>query len=393
MRAVAAQHGALSVVELPDPEPGPGQLLVEVARCGICGSDLHSLRHGDELAEVLDHCGYPRYARSDQQVVPGHELTGTVLARGPRTRAPGTRGALEDGQAVVALPLVRRRGQVDAVGLSSFARGAYAERVVVQEAFTLPVPDGMPPDAAALVEPTAVAWHAVARSRVAKGDVAVVIGCGPVGLAVVAVLKARGVRTVIASDLSAGRRDLASRCGADVVVDPSVTSPFEGSKGYGHVTAMADESGAGIDAVESLRKLPVPWSRSWRALKALGKTSAAAPVVFECVGVPGMIDSVLEAAPLHTRLVVVGVCMGADSFRPSLAVNKEIDLVCTVGYDPLEFHDTMAAMARGTVDVSAMLTGHVGLDGVARAFADLADPEKHAKILIDPSLGGDQVVC
>lgn len=129
----------------------------------------------------------------------------------------------------------------------------------------------------------------------------------------------------------------------------------------------------------------MPWATAWRTLDAVGLTDAKAPVVFECVGLPGMIDGILAEAPLHTRVVVVGVCMGADTLRPSLAVNKEVDLRFVVGYTPLEFRDTLHALADGHLDGSALVTGHVGLAGVPTAFDVLADPEQHAKILIDPS--------
>jgi threonine dehydrogenase-like Zn-dependent dehydrogenase len=98
-----------------------------------------------------------------------------------------------------------------------------------------------------------------------------------------------------------------------------------------------------------------------------------------------MIESVVSAAPVGSRVVVVGVCMGGDSFRPSMAINKELDLRFVLCYSPLEFRNTLYALADGDVDVSALVTGTVGLDGVAAAFEALGDPEQHAKILIDPA--------
>ncbi|MBT2527906.1 hypothetical protein J7E91_21395 [Streptomyces sp. ISL-99] len=123
----------------------------------------------------------------------------------------------------------------------------------------------------------------------------------------------------------------------------------------------------------------------------MGATRPKLPVVFECVGVPGMIDGILAAAPLHSR-VVVGVCMGLDTNRPSLAVNKERDLRFAVGYTPLEFRNTLHALAGGTLNAPHLITGRVGLTGVASAFTALAAPEVHAKVLIDPSLDTDRIV-
>jgi threonine dehydrogenase-like Zn-dependent dehydrogenase len=99
-----------------------------------------------------------------------------------------------------------------------------------------------------------------------------------------------------------------------------------------------------------------------------------------------VIEQIIESAPLFSRVVVAGVCVGPDTFKPAMAINKEIDLRFVLGYTPLEFRDTLRMLAEGKVDPRPMITGTVGLEGVEGAFADLADPERHAKILIDPSL-------
>ena len=108
-------------------------------------------------------------------------------------------------------------------------------------------------------------------------------------------------------------------------------------------------------------------------------------MIFECVGVPGVIESIIDGAPLFSRVVVAGVCVGPDTFRPAMAINKEIDLRFVLGYTPLEFRDTLHMLAEGKVDPRPLITGEVGLDGVAAAFGALGDPEAHAKILIDPA--------
>ena len=107
-------------------------------------------------------------------------------------------------------------------------------------------------------------------------------------------------------------------------------------------------------------------------------------MVFECVGVPGVIDQIITGAPLFSRVVVVGVCMGLDRIRPAMAINKEIDLRFVLGYTPPEFRDTLHLLAEGKVDPAPLVTGEVGLAGVEAAFDALGDPEAHAKILIDP---------
>jgi threonine dehydrogenase-like Zn-dependent dehydrogenase len=379
MRAVVCQNAELEVVDRPEPDPGPGQVRLSVLRCGICGSDLHA-RHGmDAWADLAAKIGYDRFGRTSQPVVFGHEFSGEVAEYGPKTR-----GKVSTGTPVVALPMVRGAQGVDTTGLSEHAPGAYAEQVLVQEALMLPVPNGLASEVAALTEPMAVALHAVRRGEVGRRQVAIVIGCGPVGLGVILMLKARGVKTVVASDYSPGRRALASRCGADIVVDPAQDSPYAAAD-RGHITDMPDALGTALDLNEKLVRVP-GWWHLWRTAERLG-AAPKHPVVFECVGVPGVIESIVDSAPLFSRVVVVGVCVGEDRFQPAMAINKEIDLRFVIGYSPLEFRDTLHLLADGEVDPRPLITGEVGLDGVDAAFTALGDPEKHAKILIDPRSG------
>ena len=379
MRVVTCERAKLAVAEVPEPEPGKGQVRLEVLRCGICGSDLHARHHCDELAKVMAQTGYEGFMRSDQRVVFGHEFSGRVAEYGPRCRQ-----RVATGSPVVALPLLRRGDGVHALGLSAHAPGAYAEQVVVEESLMLAIPNGLSPELGALTEPMAVGWHAVRRGEVGKRTVAIVIGCGPIGLAVISMLKAGGVRTVIASDFSPSRRSLATACGADAVIDPAEGSPYEAAQGHGHLDNAPEGLDLAVGAMEKLRRVPVPWHHIWRAAEALGARPKA-PVIFECVGVPGIIDQIISGAPLFSRVVVVGVCMGADRIHPAMAINKEIDLRFVLGYSPLEFRDTLHMLAEGKVDPSPLVTGVVGLDGVDSAFDALGDPEAHAKILIDPA--------
>jgi threonine dehydrogenase-like Zn-dependent dehydrogenase len=378
MRAVTCTHGELAVEERAEQEPGQGQVRLQVLRCGICGSDLHA-RHGiDEWADVIGRMGYDRFGRSDQPIVFGHEFCGEIAEYGPKSRR-----ALPVGTPVVALPLLRGPSGVDTVGLSVHAPGAYAEQVLVEESLMMPVPNGLRAEIAALTEPMAVAWHAVRRSEIKKRTAAIVIGCGPVGLAVILLLKARGVRDVVASDLSPARRALAQACGADVVIDPGRDSPYLAARKDDHLNDVPAALELAVGTREKLERLPVGWWHAWRLGEALG-AGPKFPVIFECVGVPGMIESIVDGAPLFSRVVVVGVCVGPDRFTPAMAINKEIDLRFVLGYTPLEFRDTLQMLSEGKFDPSPMLTGTVGLDGVQRAFVALSDPEVHAKVLIDP---------
>jgi threonine dehydrogenase-like Zn-dependent dehydrogenase len=385
VKAVTCTDAQLEVVDIAEPVPQKGQLLVEVHRAGICGSDLHARTQCDQAADVAAETGYDGFMRSTQSVVLGHEFSGTVLAHGP-----GTRKRFKAGAPVVAMPLLRRDGAVHTTGLSASAPGAYAERLLVQESLTFAVPNGLSLEHAALVEPMAVGLHAVRRAEISKGRVAIVIGCGPVGLAVIAMLKASGVRTVIASDFSPGRRALAATCGADVVVDPATDSPYAFGAEHGHLEAATTLFDLAIDGMAKLTRLP-RWEQVYRVADKVGATQPKSPVIFECVGMPGMIESVVSSAPIGSRVVVVGVCMSPDTFRPALAVNKEIDLRFVLGYTPIEFADTIHLMAEGKVRVEPLISGTVGFEGVASAFAALANPETHAKILIDPDSDDTEV--
>jgi len=214
---------------------------------------------------------------------------------------------------------------------------------------------------AAMTEPFAVGAHAVAKARMDKDSVALVVGCGPVGLAVIAALKAQGHGPVIAADFSPRRRAAAERLGADVVLDPATESPHDRWEALG-----------------------VPKARAAQQMMRMMGKSFGRPVVFECVGAPGVLQGLIEAAPAGAQIVVAGVCMETDRIEPSIAITKEIELTFVFGYSPEEFAATLHQIAEGVIDVSNLVTGRVGLDGVAQAFRDLGDPEAHVKVLVEP---------
>jgi threonine dehydrogenase-like Zn-dependent dehydrogenase len=314
MKAVVCNAGELTVDQVPDLIPGKGQVLLNVTRAGICGSDLHARHHSDLVADLAQQAGYDDFMRSDQRVVFGHEFVGTVAEYGP-----GTHKRWAKGTRVVSLPTVRVDGEPQLTGLSVKAPGAYAEQVLVDEAFTMPVPDNLTDDQAALTEPMSVAWHAVRRAETGRRP-ALVIGCGPIGLAVIAMLKASGVKKVIASDFSPRRRELARELGADVVVDPGAgQSPFTAYDApRNEIRRATDLLNLGLGTMDKLTFLPGPWPW-WHAFTVAEKIGEipVGPVVFECVGIPGMINSIIEQAPLRARIVVVGVTMEPDTIQPA----------------------------------------------------------------------------
>ncbi len=355
MRAAVMTDWHLRIDELPDPEPGPGQVLTRVRACGICGSDLHMLRHGAEMRElsarmqresdeagdsVGDETPRPISFEPETPTVMGHEFCCEVVDVGPGVDA----GRI--GELVVSMPITFDADGIHTVGYSNRYPGGYGELMVLNDALALPVPNGLTPTLAALTEPFAVGVHAVAKSRIAIGDAAIVIGLGPVGLACVADLKRRGIGPVIGADLSPARRHLAQVLGADEVVDPRETSPM---------------------AV-------------WRRIAGTRPL-----VIFEAVGVPGMIHQTMRMAPRDARLLVVGVCMQADHIQPMLGIGKELSIQFALGYTPEEFADSLRSIAEGEVDLAPLITGTVDVDGVPGAFTDLGDPEQHAKIIVEPT--------
>ena len=340
MRAAVMRSSRLVVDTLPDPEPGPGEALVKTLACGICGSDLHALKHADKIVDAARESGAPFSMDLARDVVMGHEFCAEVIDFGPETPAhlaPGTR--------VVSMPLMFRGGRIEGVGYSNEVPGGYGELMVLSAALLLPVPNGLPTEHAALTEPMAVGLHAVAKANVQPGDAPIVVGCGPVGLAVIAALRLGGVEPIVAADFSPMRRRLAAHMGAHVVVDPAVRRP--------------------IDA--------------WREVADLRPA-----VLFECVGVPGMLRQLMRDAPMGARILVAGVCMEDDAIKPVMGINKELQLQFVLGYTPGEFMDTLGALSEGRIDVAPLVTGRVGVTGVAGAFEDLANPEAHAKILVEP---------
>jgi threonine dehydrogenase-like Zn-dependent dehydrogenase len=358
MRAAVLRDHRLFVDDVPEPVPGPGEVLVRTLACGICGSDLHYLSHLDDMI-ALSRRTRPGQPTLDptRAIVMGHEFCAEIVGFGP-----GTQRSLRAGTRVTSMPVVVGAGGVDTVGYSHDHPGGYGELMVLSEGLLLPVPDHVPTPVAALTEPLAVGRHAVEKARLAPDDLALVIGCGPIGLAVIAWLRARGVGPILATDFSPTRRALAARLGADEVIDPAANSPYERWQDLAWP--------AGVDRRD--------------ALVALSGTKPRPGVVFECVGVPGVLNAAFEGAMRDTRLVVVGVCMDVDRVEPILAIGKELNVQFVLAYTAEEFADTLAALADGRVDGAAMITGEVGIEGVPQAFHDLGTPEGHAKILVTP---------
>ncbi|MBX3504048.1 MAG: zinc-binding dehydrogenase [Parvibaculum sp.] len=362
MRAAVFRKGDLVAAEIPEPKPELGQVLVKTLACGICGSDLHAFHHADKMVEAAKRSGSSFAMDTSKDIVFGHEFCAEILDHGP-----GTQKTLKAGTRVCSMPLAitmnGEKAKVDPVGYSNTKPGGFAEQMVLNEQMLLEVPNGLPTEQAALTEPMAVGWHAVEKANLTKDDIPLVIGCGPVGLAVIAGLKIKGVHPIIAADFSPARRKLAEQMGADIVLDPKVEGP------YARWTKEATPEGYDPENIMTL----------------LGMGPKMRPgVIFECVGVPGVIQQIFEGAPRFARVIVVGVCMEQDRFEPFFGINKELNVQFVLGYTPEEFALTLHHLAEGKIDGSPLVTGKVGVEGVKDAFTELGNPEKHAKILVEP---------
>jgi len=337
MKAAIFRGGDIVVDTMPEPVPAAGQALVKVLSCGICGSDLHAARHAHRMVAVTRRIPGRTPMDLSRDIVFGHEFCCEVMDYGPKTEKK-----LKTGTRVCAMPVMLEADGPKGMGYSNTYVGGYAEQMLLSAPMLLEVPNGLSTDHAALTEPLAVGVHAVEKAALKGDEAPLVVGCGPVGLAVIAALRLKNIRPIVAADFSATRRALAVKMGADIVVDPATEDPYA-------------------------RLAP-----------------ARRAAIFECVGVPGVLQQMFEKVPRDARVVVVGVCMEPDTIEPMFGIVKELSLQFVLGYTPEEFARSLHLLAEGQVDAPALITAKVGLDGVKGAFAELANPERHTKILVEP---------
>ena len=335
MRAAVLRDQRLVVKDVDDPTPGPGQVLVETLACGICGSDLHFLKRGDMAVGEEQSPFDPK-----RDLIMGHEFSARVVELGD-----GVENVAE-GDVVVSMPAMVTAEGMAPIGYSHDYPGGFAERMLLLAAICLKVPDGLDSTHAALTEPLAVGRHAVNLGNLTKAEGAIVLGCGPIGLAIISALSLDGIEPIVAADFSHARRELAGVLGAHEVVNPSAEPATE------------------------------VWDR-------VGGVKA--PVIFEAVGVPGLIDQAMRMAPRSGRIIVAGVCMEPDTITPIVGIRNELMLQFALGYTPEEFSATLESIAAGEVDVAKLITAEVSLDEVAQAFEMLSMPDEHVKVIVKPN--------
>ena len=255
----------------------------------------------------------------------GHEFAAEVLEVGPDTDAPAP------GTIVTSIPVLLSGSGIEPIVYSQ--RHSRRLRRADAAVGAAALPDAQRARPAPRGADRADGGRPPRRQQVGDpaGEGALVLGCGPVGLAVIAALRARGIGPIVAADFSPPGGRWRSRW-----APPRPSTRRDG-----------------VDA----------WS-----------PASGPAVVFEAIGVPGIIDEILRLAPVGARVVVVGVCMEPDTFMPFFGIGKELSVQFVLGYDPIEFADSLRPIAEGEIDVTPMITGEVGLDGVADAFAELGAP-------------------
>jgi 2-desacetyl-2-hydroxyethyl bacteriochlorophyllide A dehydrogenase len=329
------QRPELRLETVPDPEPEGDDVVLRVDGCGICGSDLH-------IAAAV----------GDPGAVLGHEITGTVEAHGP--------GADRDrwpiGTQVVARPLVGcgtcswctggRPDHCDHSGLVGLDKpGGFAEMVTVSGRELFAAPTGLAAAERALVEPMAVARHALRRGGFQPGEPVLVLGGGPIGLGITAWARTLGAGPIIVSEPTQVRRELATTLGADLVVDPTDTDLM---------AAVADE---------------------------LGEPPG---LVVECSGAPGLIAEGIWQTAIDGRVLVVGICLTHDEIFPFFGIQKEVDVRFALYYGPEDFVDTIAALDDRSLDAASMITQTISLDELPARFAQMVAAPDAGKVVLVP---------
>jgi len=341
VKAAYVQNGAVHVGEVPEPVPGAGQALVRTHSCGLCASDAHFLQSGQHVIDLSQKFG-GAYAGLDMSrpFVPGHEYVGEVLDYGPGSKRP-----VKPGRRVTSMPIMRQGGSHAVVGYSHECPGGFGELMLLDEDFLLEIPADLPDDLAAMTEPLAVGLEHARRGRPTKEDAALVVGCGAIGLGVIVGLKLMGIGPIVAADFHESRRELALKMGADIAIDPRTLSPYA----------------------------PIP---------DLG--GRAVNLIYECVGLPGMLQQIVSACGFEARIDMGGYCMEPEQLYVFSAQNKRLTVHFAAGEEPQDMDLALRTIAAGKIEIPAWLGGRIGLSGVAQAVAELSGPTAPVRTVVDP---------
>ena len=341
MKAAYIENGKVLVGDQPDPVPGKGQALVRTHVCGLCASDVHFISGGRNIIELSQRLGGP-YAALDfeKPFVPGHEYVGEVLDYGP-----GSRRTVKPGRKVTSVPVMMTDGSHSVIGYSHECPGGFGELMLLDENIIMEVPDGMPDEHAACIEPLAVGLEHARRGRPDTNDAVLVLGCGAIGLGVIAGLKLAGVAPIVAADFHESRREQALKMGAHIAVDPREISPYAPLPDFGNRQVN---------------------------------------LIYECVGLPGMLEHVVENAPFDGRIVMGGYCMEQERLFTFVAQNKRLNIQFAAGEEPQDMQLALRSIDDGSIDVEPWLGGSIGLSQVAETMAAMSGPDSPIRTVVDP---------
>jgi (R,R)-butanediol dehydrogenase/meso-butanediol dehydrogenase/diacetyl reductase len=336
--AVYLGPGRVELQQRAVPEPAPGQVLVEVEHCGVCGSDLHLLVEGwGKPGTVAGHewSGVVRVVGAD---VAGW-TPGDVVVGGPTPRCGRCRRCLEGKPAQC-----EQRG----AGVNEHLGGAFARFVVADARALRRVPDGLSLRAAALAEPLAVALHAITRAKLTAGDAVMVFGAGPIGALALAALVAGGDHAVTVVEPSPARRRLAARLGAQRAVDPGELEQYP--------------------AWEPERLSP-----------------HAVDAVLECSGKKAAVESALHQLRRGGRLVLVGAGMEQPTFDPNRILLNELEICGSFVYDADGFERALGLLHGGSLPLEVLVEEQdVPLDRLPDALSGLAEGRIAGKVMVVP---------
>jgi len=272
--------------------------------------------------------------------VPGHEYVGEVIDYGP-----GSRRTVKPGRKVTSVPIMRQQGAHAVIGFSHDCPGGWGELMLLDEDLLMEIPADLDDDFAAMTEPLAVGLEHARRGRPTQEDVALVVGCGAIGLGVIVGLKLAGIAPIIAADFHPARREMALRMGADLALDPREVSPYD----------------------------PLP---------ELGNVRAN--LVYECVGQPGLLQHLISAVAFDSRIVMGGYCMEPEQLYVFSAQNKRLTIHFAAGEEPQDMELALRTIAEGRIDIPSWVGGRIGLSGVAEAVAQMSGPLAPVRTVVAP---------